>query len=164
VAQAQNEEDVMAITQEQRAKLAAGLMRMLELQEKQATLVRAAISLLTQAEWHPRSQGEPEPKPDDKVERELAAFEGRPWLKDIVREKHLQNMERGRNICPLDEAARPPPQLAAPFLKSQRRARGTPLQPGNTRAAPIVHAFHSSCRITPCHHREEVESVSRSDG
>jgi hypothetical protein len=43
----------MAITQEQRAKLAAGLMRMLELQEKQATLVRAAISLLTQAEWHP---------------------------------------------------------------------------------------------------------------
>jgi hypothetical protein len=53
VAQAQNEEDVMAITQEQRAKLAAGLMRMLELQEKQATLVRAAISLLTQAEWHP---------------------------------------------------------------------------------------------------------------
>jgi hypothetical protein len=53
VAQAQNEEDVMAITQEQRAKLTAGLMRMLELQEKQATLVRAAISLLTQAEWHP---------------------------------------------------------------------------------------------------------------
>jgi len=53
VANTKNEEDVMAITQEQRAKLAAGLMRMLELQEKQATLVRAAISLLTQAEWHP---------------------------------------------------------------------------------------------------------------
>ena len=31
------------------------------------------------------------------------------------------------------------------------RARGAAVQPGNSRAAPILHAFHSSRRIVPCH-------------
>ena len=30
------------------------------------------------------------------------------------------------------------------------RSRGTPVQPGNPRAAPTIHAFHSSRRVIPC--------------
>jgi hypothetical protein len=111
----------MAITQEQRAKLAAGLMRMLELQEKQATLVRAAISLLTQAEWHPAVRANQNQSLTTRSNGKAVAQGHR------TREappKHGAWQEH----MPLDEAARPPPQLAAPFLKSLKYTCPGPAQ------------------------------------